>query len=47
MDRRKAKQMLETAREHVGDDVFIPMNFDDVDLRAFLRQYLWVIYVSC
>ena len=38
--------MLETAREYVGDGVFVPMNFEDVDLRAFLRQYLWVIYVS-
>ena len=46
MDRTKAKQMLETARKHVGDDVFIPMNFEDADLKAFLRQYLWVIYVS-
>ena len=46
MDKKKAKRMLETAREYVGDNVFIPMNFEDVDLRAFLRQYLWVIYVS-
>ena len=46
MNNARAKQMLETAREYVGDDVFVPMNFEDVDLRAFLRQYLWVIYVS-
>ncbi|MDE0265318.1 MAG: hypothetical protein OXJ37_23155 [Bryobacterales bacterium] len=46
MDKARAKQMLETAREYVGDDVFKPKNFEDVDLRTFLRQYLWVIYVS-
>ena len=46
LDKAKAKQMLETAREHVGENVFIPKNFDEVDLRAFLEQYLWVIYVS-
>ena len=46
LDKATAKRMLEKARDYVGDDVFVPMNFDDVDLRAFLRQYLWVIYVS-
>jgi len=46
MDTAKAKQMLETARDYVGDDLFVPMNFEDVDLRAFLRQYLLVIYGS-
>lgn len=46
MDRTKAKQMLETARKHVGDDVFKPMKFEEVKLKDFLRQYLWVIYVS-
>ena len=38
--------MLETAREHVGDNLFVPPDFDDVDLRRFLAQYLWVIYVA-
>ena len=46
MDKTKAKQMLEHAREYVGDNVFVPMKFEDVGLKAFLRQYLWVIYVS-
>ncbi|MDE0622185.1 MAG: hypothetical protein OXH83_10975 [Bryobacterales bacterium] len=46
MDRVKAKQMLKTAREYVGDDVFSPMEFEKVELEDFLRQYLWVIYVS-
>ncbi|MYC65071.1 MAG: hypothetical protein F4X12_01915 [Acidobacteriia bacterium] len=46
LDKAIAKRMLETAREYVGDDLFVPMTFEDVDLRAFLRQYLWVIYVS-
>lgn len=46
LDKVVAKRMLAKARDHVGDDVFVPMNFEDVDLRAFLRQYLWVIYVS-
>ena len=46
MDEAKAKQMLETAREDVGKNVFVPMDFDDVDLRSFLWQYLWVIFVS-
>lgn len=46
MDKTKAKQMLETAREYVGDDVFKPKNFEDVGLEEFLEQYLWVIYVS-
>ena len=38
--------MLETAREYVGDNLFEPPNFDDVDLTTFLKQYLWVIFVS-
>ena len=46
LDEVKAKQMLEKAREHVGDNVFVPMNSDEVDLSAFLEQYPWVIYVS-
>ena len=46
LDKAIAKRMLETARDYVGKDRFVPMNFEDVDLRAFLRQYLWVIYVS-
>ena len=46
LDKAIAKRMLETAREYVGDDLVGPMNFEEVDLRAFLRQYLWVIYVS-
>ena len=46
LDKAQAKQMLEKAREYVGDNVFVPRNFDEVDLRAFLEQYLWVIYVS-
>ena len=46
MDRDKATQMLETAREHVGDNLFVPWDFDDVDQRIFLEQYLWVIYVA-
>ena len=46
MNRNKAKEMLETAREYVGDNLFVPPNFDEVDLRVFLRQYLWVIFVS-
>ena len=46
MDKAKAKQMLETAREYVGDNMFKPKKFEDVDLRTFLRQYLWVIYAS-
>lgn len=29
--------MLETARKHVGDDVFTPMNFEQVELKDFLR----------
>ena len=46
MKRNKAKKMLETAREYVGDRLFVPPDFDDVDLRGFLKQYLWVIYVA-
>lgn len=46
LDEAKAKQMLETAREYVGNDVFRPMDFDEVDLESFLLQYLWVIFVS-
>ena len=46
MDEAQAKRMLERAREHVGDEVFVPMSFERVDLRAFLEQYLWVIFVS-
>jgi len=46
MDKARAKQMLKTAREYVSDDVFIPMNFENVGLKKFLQQYLWVIYVS-
>ena len=46
MDQAKAKRMLENAREHVGDRLFEPYDFDEVDLWRFLRTYLWVIYVS-
>lgn len=46
MDHDRATQMLETARAHVGDNVFVPPDFDSVDQRAFIEQYLWVIYVS-
>lgn len=46
MDSDKAMRMLETARKHVGDDVFVPWDFDEVDQRVFVEQYLWVIYVS-
>lgn len=46
LNEAQAKQMLEKAREHVRDNIFVPTEFDDVDLRAFLEQYLWVIYVS-
>lgn len=46
MDKDKAKEMLERAREHVGDALFVPWNFEDVDLAVFLREYLWVVYVS-
>lgn len=37
--------MLETARAHVGSP-WEPWNFDDLDLKGFLKVYLWVIYVS-
>ena len=46
MDKANAKRMSEKAREYVGDNVFTPHNFDDVDLRQFLRTYLWVIHVA-
>lgn len=38
--------MLETARKYVGDELFTPYNFEEVDLEIFLRTYLWVIYVA-
>ena len=46
MNEANAKRMLEKVREYVGDNVLTPHNFDDVDLRQFLRTYLWVIYVA-
>lgn len=46
MDKETARQMLETARAHVGDNLFVPWDFDDVDLGVFLKQYLWTIYVA-
>ena len=46
IDKAIRKADLETARDYVGDDRFVPMNFEDVGLRDFLRQYLWVIFVS-
>ena len=46
VDRNEAKRMLEAARQHVGDDVFVPWDFEEVDQRTFVEQYLWVIYVS-
>ncbi|MCY3875207.1 MAG: hypothetical protein OXF88_13050 [Rhodobacteraceae bacterium] len=46
MDKTNAKRMLEKAREHVGEDLYIPRNFEDVGQSDFLRVYLWVIYVS-
>ena len=38
--------MLEKAREHVGNNLYKPHTFDDVDQKVFLRDYLWVIFVS-
>lgn len=46
LDKKEATRMLETAREYVGDNVYVPWDFDDVDVRVFLRQYLWTIYVA-
>ena len=46
MKKKRARRMLETAREYVGDDVFTPHDFAEVKLKRFLRTYLWVIYVS-
>ena len=37
--------MLEKAREHVGDELPKPPNFDDVTCERFLRHDLWIIYV--
>ena len=45
MRTRRARRMLEKAREHVGDELPEPPNFDDVTCKRFLRHYLWVIYV--
>lgn len=45
MDKDKATRMLETARAHV-DSPWEPWDFDDLDLEGFLRDYLWVIFVS-
>lgn len=46
MNKAEAKRMLETARAYVGDNLYSPPDFDDVELEQFLRKYLWVIYVS-
>lgn len=46
MKKKRARRMLKTAREYVGDDVFTPPDFSEVKLKRFLRTYLWVIYVS-
>ena len=46
MKKKRARRMLEAAREYVGDDVFTPPDFAEVKLKRFLRTYLWVIYVS-
>lgn len=46
MKKKRARHMLETAREYVGNDVFTPHDFAEVKLKRFLRTYLWVIYVS-
>ncbi len=46
MDKTNARRMLEKACEHVGDDLYKPHNFEDVDLKVFLRVYLWVIFVA-
>ena len=46
MEKAKARRTFEKAREHVGDSLYTPPNFDEVDLEQFLRKYLWVIYVS-
>ena len=46
MKKSKAKRMFENVRDHVGDDLYKPNNFEDVDQTVFLRVYLWVIFVS-
>ncbi len=46
MDKDKASRMLAVARRHVGDDIFKPRKFEDVDLRTFLEDYLCVVFES-
>ena len=47
MKKAKARRMLDTAMEYVGEDVYVPYDFEaEVTQRVFLEQYLWTIYVS-
>ena len=46
LDEEKAKRMFAAARSQVGDDVYDPLVFDDLDDSRFLREYCWVVFES-
>ena len=46
MDEEKAKRMFAAARSQVGDDVYEPLGFRDLDESQFLREYCWVVFES-
>ena len=46
LDKVKAQRMFEIACEEVGDDVYEPFDFTNLDTVQFLGEYCWVVFVS-
>ena len=46
LDKDKAKRMFAIARSEIGDDVYEPLEFDDLGASQFLGEYCWVVFAS-
>ena len=46
LDKEKAKRMFAAARDEVGDDVYEPLVFGNLDDSQFLGEYCWVVFAS-
>ena len=46
LDKDKARRMFAAARSEIGDDVYEPFEFDDLDATQFLGEYCWVVFAS-
>ena len=46
LNKDKANRMFAIARSEMGDDVYEPLDFDDLDVSGFLGEYCWVVFAS-